>query len=778
MLNSFRGNLLLVVVGVLGVALAAAVVAVWHATDTFVANSARQQLNIAGRVFQSELDTNAKRLRGRVELLVSNTGFKWAVVRSNEQALLTALAEHGEAINADIAFLLDAKGKVLYSTYEQIEPRDAMVAMVQDGGGGARLVLAYDEVLQVVVAPIGDPNVTAWVGMGFVVDNAAMTQFKNTTGADISLIYRHDDSVPFNVRTTLEEPVQVNLNRAAAFPQALAMFEENLARRDWLSQSQAFLHGDGGRLAAVFSTSLREALAANIAARNQLAVFAVIILAGVALAVMVMAQQLIRPLESLTAALERMGRGDYGKRIETKHGAEFNRLAVALNTMQHAIAQREKEVTYRAQHDLLTGVPNRNYIADWLRQRLEQNGEAEPFCLAVLHIDRLHELVDVYGSEVGDDLIKLVATRVQGVLKSGDIIARLDGGDFLLFFDATSSGNIASFGLRILDLLSEPFRVGSIEIKTGARLGFAVYPEHGRDHDALIRRAYVALSRAQDQRTDLAVYQIGQDEVHRRQIRITNRLQQAIKHNTFQLRYQPQYDFRQQRVTQVEAVIRWDDEELGPVNPDEFIPLAEHSGDISRITEWIFAEAVRQLADWAERDLDLALSINLSARDILRREFIQHMIDTVTQRGIDKSKLVLEVTESAMVEDPNRAIGNLRKLHEAGLKVAMDDFGTGYSSLSQLKVLPIDELKIDKSFIQRLDKDEKDQKIVRATIDMAHSLHLAVVAEGAESIAVLSLLEASGCDRVQGFCLSQPLPEEELVQWLRESEEEFVVRSS
>lgn len=489
-------------------------------------------------------------------------------------------------------------------------------------------------------------------------------------------------------------------------------------------------------------------------------------------------KRLIQPVDRLTDAAARVARGDYSQPIAAKNGTDFGALASALNDMQRAIEEREKRITYQAQHDLLTGAPNRNFISEWLRRRLEDDGNASPFCLAILHIAKLHELVDVYGSEVGDKLIQLVATRVQGVLKSSDIIARLDGSDFLLFFDGTSGDNIDRFGRRVLDLLAEPFRVGSIEIKTGARLGFAVFPEHGQDYDGLIRRAYIALSRAQEQRSDLAVYRIGQDEVHLRQIRITNRLQQAIRHNGFQLLYQPQYDLAKNRFTQVEAVVRWEDDELGVVPPDEFIPLAEHSGDITGISEWVVYGVLKQLAQWQAANLDLAVSINLSARDILRRQFVQHLIDAVNHADVQKNRLIVEVTESAVVEDPNHAIANLHKLRDAGLRVAMDDFGTGYSSLSQLKALPIHELKIDKSFILELDKDESDQKIVRSTIEMAHSLGLRVIAEGVESISTLQLLEQCGCDMVQGYCLSRPLRGDELARWLEESEEKVAAPTS
>jgi EAL domain-containing protein (putative c-di-GMP-specific phosphodiesterase class I) len=251
-----------------------------------------------------------------------------------------------------------------------------------------------------------------------------------------------------------------------------------------------------------------------------------------------------------------------------------------------------------------------------------------------------------------------------------------------------------------------------------------------------------------------------------RKLKVTQRLQHAISHNGFKLLFQPQFDLNKKIIHSAEALIRWYDDDLGPVYPDEFIPLAENSGDITLITDWVFSEALIQLERWHAAGFELGVSINLSAKDILKDDFIDRVILQIDARKISPHLLMLEVTESALVEDMDHAIANLRRLYEAGVHLAMDDFGTGFSSLAQLKVLPVHELKIDKSFVLNLDKDIDDQKIVRSTIEMAHNLGLTTIAEGVENSPSIEMLKSMNCDAIQGYFLSKPITSDDLISWL------------
>lgn len=318
-------------------------------------------------------------------------------------------------------------------------------------------------------------------------------------------------------------------------------------------------------------------------------------------------------------------------------------------------------------------------------------------------------------------------------------------------------------------MLQQTFKIGPISVEAEVRIGAVVYPDHGQRYDELMRRAGIALSVSHRQKDPFSLYQRGQDEIHLRKIHITNRLQEAVKTGNFRLLYQPQLDVKNEKIHQVEALVRWTDPSLGEVYPDEFIPLAERSGDISGITRWVFQRAIEQIAQWRSMNIDIGISINLSARDLKNEDFIDEIIGQIKQNELNNNDFIFEVTESAVMEDPESAIFNLQKIQAFGLQVAMDDFGTGFSSLSQLKSLPISKLKIDKSFILNIDTDKEDQKIVESTIAMAHHLKLQVIAEGVENLASLNILRDMGCDIIQGYHLSKPLPAEEFQQWLHQS---------
>lgn len=295
-------------------------------------------------------------------------------------------------------------------------------------------------------------------------------------------------------------------------------------------------------------------------------------------------------------------------------------------------------------------------------------------------------------------------------------------------------------------------------------------PLHGNDYADLVRRANIALSQTFINRSRFEIYQSGQDALHLRKLQIIHALQGAVTNNEFVVLLQPQLELSKSAIVRAEALLRWHEPTLGQVQPDEFIPLAERAGHIPVITAWLLERVTEQLAHWRQKDINVAISVNVSAQDLLKASFVEHLEKCLHRTGVDSAALVLEVTETAMVEHPQKVIKHLRRIHELGVAIAMDDFGTGFSSLSQLKSLPIHELKIDKAFILNLDKDDDDQKIVQAAIDMAHNLDLQVVAEGVENKPSLVMLESMGCDVVQGNYIGKPMTIEDFEGWVADTD--------
>ena len=346
-------------------------------------------------------------------------------------------------------------------------------------------------------------------------------------------------------------------------------------------------------------------------------------------------------------------------------------------------------------------------------------------------------------------------------------VSRTKNNEFLVVFNC--SGNNADAAVwPILDSFSESLSHDNIAINFEPRAGILYCPEQADNYEDLIRRASIALSEARKLALPSYLYQEGADEIHLRKLTITAYLQQAIQQGNFELMYQPQLDLQSNSVNGVEALIRWTDPVLGKVFPDEFIPLAEESGAISDITRWVLGQVCKDCAVLANAESTLNVGINLSAKDILSKTMLAELLDKAAHAVPANITLGFEVTETALIADAHKAMDNLKVLQQAGLSLSMDDFGTGFSSLSQLKLMPVDKLKIDKSFVMKLDESPEDQSIVQATIKMAHALGLKVVAEGVENKAAGEMLKAWGCDYMQGYYLARPMPLLDLLPWLQQ----------
>ena len=320
----------------------------------------------------------------------------------------------------------------------------------------------------------------------------------------------------------------------------------------------------------------------------------------------------------------------------------------------------------------------------------------------------------------------------------------------------------------LLEHLRRPLELPGTRLNLDAGIGVALYPEHGSDVETLLRRADIALHDAKAAHAGAALYRPGRDEVHLRQLTLMGDLRLAIERSELGLRFQPKMDIATSRVVHVEALLRWHHSRLGPIGPDEFIPLAEHSGFIHELTRYVLEEALRCNADWRRQGVDLGLAVNLSAMDLMDADLPDYLQACLGRHGVAAGKVILELTESALMRDVDYAIRMLQRLRAIGVRLAIDDFGTGYSSLAQLKRMPVDELKIDKSFVMQLVEGSDDAVIVRSTIELGHNMGLTVIAEGVENESAMALLTQYRCDLAQGYLFSPPLGADEMLAWCRE----------
>ena len=425
--------------------------------------------------------------------------------------------------------------------------------------------------------------------------------------------------------------------------------------------------------------------------------------------------------------------------------------------------RRHAEATrHQALHDALTGLPNRAFFHREVEAAIRRD-ESSDAGLAVLlmDLDRFKEVNDSLGHHNGDLLLQAVAGRLRSTVAESGVVARLGGDEFGILLSAVPDRQDAeSVAEDLIEALSTPFPVQELILEVGASIGIALFPDHGRDVDTLLQRADVAMYQAKSILRGHVVYSPDQDSYSPDRLVILGELRSAIEDEKLTVVYQPKVELATGRTVGAEALVRWPHRRRGLLGPDEFVPAAEHTGLLRPLTMYVLERALADCADWRSTDPDFSVAVNLSARNLLDLELPDEIGSLLRRNSLPASALVLEITESALVADPVRTHGVLEAIHALGVEVSIDDFGTGYSSLSYLRRMPVDELKIDKSFLTAMTIDDNDALIVRSTIDLGRNLGLRVVAEGIETSAVCDEVTSLGCHLGQGFFFGRPVPAE------------------
>jgi diguanylate cyclase (GGDEF)-like protein/PAS domain S-box-containing protein len=436
---------------------------------------------------------------------------------------------------------------------------------------------------------------------------------------------------------------------------------------------------------------------------------------------------------------------------------------------------RQSELNeHQALHDPLTGLPNRILFGERIDQAIRHaHRNGTQLAVALMDLDRFKEVNDSLGHPAGDELLIAVAKRMRAAVRGSDTVARLGGDEFgLLLPELNSTQDVATVIRRIRRALERPIDVNGLPLAIEASIGVAVFPDHGEQAQILIQRADVAMY---DSKRDSSTFTYYDEDCHEydvNRLTLVAELRRALAERELVLYYQPKATLANGQVRSVEALLRWNHPERGLVYPDAFIPLAQETSLIGPLTLYVIEESLRQGREWREQGIELAVSVNLSTRNLLDSDFPRQLRALIDRWEAQPNWLELEVTESSMLANPTRAKAILTELSELGIRLSIDDFGTGYSSLSYLRELPVDEIKIDRSFVMNMSAEAGDAVIVRSTVDLGRNLGLDVVAEGVESLELWNRLRDLGCNIAQGYYLSRPLPSDQLTTWLQSRDPE------
>lgn len=556
-----------------------------------------------------------------------------------------------------------------------------------------------------------------------------------------------------------------------------------------------------GRVEIGFSTTAIQQLISGTRARSfGLGVLNLVLVGLFSLA---LGYYLTRGLNALQQGAKQIAGGDLGYRIDVFGKDELAQTALAFNDMSAKLkhldeerAKKKKEILrlnqtlerrvidrtaqlqvankqleHQAMHDALTRLPNRALFHDRLRTTLTSARRShELFALLGMDLDMFKEINDTLGHHAGDLVLQHVANACNKVLRESDTVARMGGDEFaILLPKVTDVERAVQVAQRVQAAIREPLQINGHQIEADASIGVAMFPQHGEDDLALITHSDAAMYEAKRQKLGVMVYLPEMGEGKPEAIALKGELRRAINEGEMVLHFQPKINIGTSSVIGVEALVRWQHPRLGLLYPDSFIELAEMSGHIKPLTQEVLRLAMKQIREWSNHGLVLPIAVNISAANLQDKDFPGTVAALIAEYEVSSHLLELEVTETAIMNDPITAIENTRKLSRLGVQMSIDDFGTGYSSMAYIQKLMVAKIKIDKSFVIDMGGNENDEVIVRSTIDLAHNLGLCAVAEGVESQAAWDKLREMGCDSAQGYFMSKPLPPEKLMEWIQSS---------
>jgi diguanylate cyclase (GGDEF)-like protein len=756
-------------------------------------DQARQQLIDTNEIFNQRVAATADTLAEGATILASDYGFRQAFSTDDRPTILSALHNLGHRFHADRFFLLSLDGKILADTGSAVDaaetgdivtigsvdgvfPFNDMIETAEEDERAAATAVLDNHLYRLVVVPIKAPVPIAWIVVGLEIGDAFATELQKTTTIPIEITFAFKNNA--------------GQWQGAASTLAPALNDELIAA---ISQESRF---QGEPLSVVLGGSDYVTLVANLPApRGAVGVEAIlqysldvalepyqplfVLLLSVAGAALILslagavfiARSIAKPIRTLDVAARRIQAGRYDEKVTIAQHDEIGRLSETFNQMMEGIAEREARIAYQARHDALSGLPNRvsfeGHVSDLIIAR--HNADSVVFSVLLLQLGRFSEINSTLGHDTGEQLIRKVGKSLKQIVPEPNAVARHANNMFAMVLDSDNSANIVQTVHKILALFDNAISVAGFSIDVTATVGEARYPEHGTTARTLMQHADTAIFEAKRLGRPYFAYDFELDPHKPERLSMMSELRAGLDEGQFQLYFQPKVDLSSDTVKAAEALIRWVHPKRGFMAPDSFIPLAEQTGNIQKLTAWVLEAAVKQQRTWLDAGIDIKVAVNLSAKDLGNRNLPAAIADLLIAYNVSARNLILEITESAVMQDPLHALEVMKHLNEMGLTLSIDDYGTGYSSMAYLRSLPVHEIKIDKSFVLKLANSRGDEILVRSTIDLGHNLGLKVTAEGVEDAASIEILKAYGCETAQGYFVSKPLPADEFAKFFTTS---------
>jgi len=767
-LRSFRSRILALVLGLVTVVLTAAICAIALKARAEVERQVGVQLHAAADAAREALRSRGTRLASAVEVLTSDFGFREAVSSGDAPTLLSAVENQRARIGADLVIVLNPDGHPVASTLGALSGKTEndlkeLIASDADGQTLQLYRLVDGRPYQLVLAPVLAPEPIGWAAMGFALDDGVATDLSRLLGVEVSFVAGGEHEPPYvtsSVGRQERRAFVVVKGASEATPYVVTAGADKILT--WTDPIQS----TNGHLTLVLQRSLVSALRPYDDVRNSMIAIGAFLLAVASVLAVLLARSATKPVDELTKAAERLEAGDYSVEVPPASITELKGLANAFNAMRAAVADREATIRHQANHDALTSLPTRARITEILDELLTQailKNQRVTICL--VEIQQFQSIIGSFGHAAGDEVLLEVARRLAAHEGRPGRVGHIGTDRFLVLLETIGHVSAPRQAELIVERLRGSFEYSEVSFQLEMRAGVVMFPTDGSRGAELLQRADLALYRAKETGVPIGVYLQGDDTSHRQRLAILSELRRAIASDELELHYQPKVETSTGRLVGCEALVRWQHPQKGFIPPSEFIPHAERTGAIRSLTAWVVATALRDLRCWQEAGFVIDVAINVSPVDLADPGFADHITALLVKTGADASHVVLEVTESGAMKDLPATLRMMEQLRLLGIRFSIDDFGTGYSSLAHLKRLPVDEVKIDRSFVQELEA-ERDDIIVRSTINLGHALNLKVVAEGVEVASSAQLLAHLGCDLIQGYFVSKPLPTRQFTAWM------------